>query len=484
MFPRLIELYKWALDKGYEDEATAILKLSAGNPLPINRAQVEDIVDELLDEFMAKMLAYGISPLDMLSVIAGQVRLPEDLALVLASTTVRRQDDVTKERLTIHYQLQFSDNPHLPQGQAGGVIGDPRRVVVLGVNPSPGLIAHISQILDRFPRLGNLRDWDRLLSLPQQLTFFRQMIRGYLIETLRHEEVHARDVLYSHSKQGEVYTITRPGGESLSDISNAKQVDLRSLFINNLTHIATHPLVNISIDIMRIVGSIASGGGTEALERELDELFASVKDIKLQPSIEIFIPARGESQVLAKNGETLRAAGKRLQVDPIRLLVINYNDLFAKVYDVPFIQTYQEIFDLPEDITETILDRPILGNNEIKIIPNYSELYSFDRGFYLLTREESKAHYEQIIYQLEQATNSMSKTDISNIGFKDMLKMSSLIKDYTEAFKKNPVDEIVKTPIYGKTIAQLKDERYRDFINRMHTHWSNNFRDVVKDEDD
>jgi hypothetical protein len=78
----------------------------------------------------------------------------------------------------------------------------------------------------------------------------------------------------------------------------------------------------------------------------------------------------------------------------------------------------------------------------------------------------------------------MSKADISSIAFKDMLQMSALIKDYIEVFKKNPVDEIVKTPIYGKTIAQLKDERYRDFINRMYTHWSINFRDIIKEEND
>jgi len=227
---------------------------------------------------------------------------------------------------------------------------------------------------------------------------------------------------------------------------------------------------------------ISGGLDAQAFESQLDALFTSVKDVKLQAGIEIFIPARGESQALAKNRETLREAAKRLGVDPVRLLVINFNNLFARVHNVPVASTYQDVFDIPSDIKDALLDRPILGNDEIKIIPNYSELYSYDRSFYLLTREESKAHYEQIIYQLEKATSGMSKTDMSNIGFKDMLGMSSLIVEYMNVFKKRPVDEIVKTPIYGKTIARLKDERSRDFINRMYTHWANNFRDIIKED--
>ena len=64
----------------------------------------------------------------------------------------------------------------------------------------------------------------------------------------------------------------------------------------------------------------------------MDAMFASLKNIKLQVGIEIFIPARGESQVLAKDGETLRQAAERLWVDPIRLLVINYNNLFLHCF--------------------------------------------------------------------------------------------------------------------------------------------------------
>jgi len=481
MLSRLINLHKWALSKGLTEAADAILKLSAGNPLPINRALVEDVVDELLEVFMAKMLAYGISPLAMISFVAGQVVMPEDMASVLATTTSRTQEDVTGQELDIEYQLLFSSNPNLPQGQAGGILGESKRTVVLGVNPSPGLQESVGKVLDSYPSIRGPEAWNSAFSLPQQLSIFKEMLRGHLIETLRHEEVHARDVLYPRSRQGEVYTIENSEGESLSDISRKKQVDLRSLFVNNLTHLATHPSLSMTLDIIDVIRNLSQGGQREDLERQMDAMFVSLKDVKLQAGIEIFIPARGESQVLAKNGETLRQAAERLQVDPIRLLVINYNNLFGKL-GAPYAHTYQSIYDIPSANTNMLLDTPILSDDEIRIIPNYSELYSYDRGFYLLTREESKAHYEQIIYQLEQATSGMSKADISSITFKDMLQMSVLIKDYIEVFKKNPVDEIVKTPIYGKTIARLKDERYQDFINRMYTHWTNNFRDITKEE--
>jgi len=94
----------------------------------------------------------------------------------------------------------------------------------------------------------------------------------------------------------------------------------------------------------------------------------------------------------------------------------------------------------------------------------------------LLTREEGKAHYEQIIFQIEEATKDMSPEDISNISFDEMLSMSFLAGDYKTQLEVRPVDKIIKTPIYGKTLERLKQERYKKFLGRMYYHWDTNIR--------
>lgn len=53
--------------------------------------------------------------------------------------------------------------------------------------------------------------------------------------------------------------------------------------------------------------------------------------------------------------------------------------------------------------------------------------------------------------------------------------MSHVAKKYVDLLKEpNPVDSIIKTPIYGKTLDQLKRERYKEFMQRMHYYWSEN----------
>ena len=99
-------------NKGFIEEADVIsllLKQSARKPLPISRGEVEDIVDELLGELGARMLAYNFSPLDVLSIVTGTVEVEEDAASKLAVKTVRTKKDVAGRDITAIYMILFSD---------------------------------------------------------------------------------------------------------------------------------------------------------------------------------------------------------------------------------------------------------------------------------------------------------------------------------------------------------------------------------------
>jgi len=53
-----------------------------------------------------------------------------------------------------------------------------------------------------------------------------------------------------------------------------------------------------------------------------------------------------------------------------------------------------------------------------------------------------------------------------------MIDLSPVAKEYKAVLKPKPVDSIIKTPIDGKTVERLKQERYKDFMQRMWYYWS------------
>ena len=65
MFDKLNALRRWLINRGLKSEAKLVSEAMAGRPLPINRAEVDDIVDELLSELNAKLLAYSINPINI-----------------------------------------------------------------------------------------------------------------------------------------------------------------------------------------------------------------------------------------------------------------------------------------------------------------------------------------------------------------------------------------------------------------------------------
>jgi len=471
MINKIEKLQNWLSNKGFMVESILVaenLKLAMSRPLPVNRAEIVDIVEELLGEIGAKMLAHGIAPLDVLGIITGRVSVGQDVANALAAKTVRQRQDVSGKDITGIYMILFSDNPGLPPGQTGWDKDKSEKVVVLGFNPNISLqeaaMREIGNNMSKLPEI--MGDFNKEFGL------FTRAVKAYFIETLRHEEVHVKDVMKMPARVGERYEVLNPNGESIEDIARKLQVDSRSFLAQNMDTIIQEPSVGVSPErFMNALSGLLSGD-TSAIE----SLYRSIKTKVLPQGLELMIPNRADSQSLSREGDTLKSIAKRENVDVERLLVVNYNNLFSELTGAGPAPTYQQIYDIPQYAKNSFINMELDPESEVKLIPSYNEMYSYDRGFYLLTREEGKAHYEQIIFQIEEATKDMSPEDISNISFDEMLSMSFLAGDYKTQLEVRPVDKIIKTPIYGKTLERLKQERYKKFLGRMYYHWDTNIR--------
>jgi hypothetical protein len=471
MINKIQKLEKWLFDKGFKTESILVaenFKLAMSRPLPINRADVVDIVDELLGELGAKMLAYGFSPLDVLGIITGQVGVSRDVANALAVKATRRKEDVSGNRILVTYMILFSDNPGLPPGQTGWDKDNNEKTVILGFNPNISLQEFaMKEVGSNLSSISNITG-----DFNKEFGIFQRAIKGYLIETLRHEEVHVIDLMSKPPRVGEKYEVLDPNGETIEAIAKKLQVDSRGFLSQNMDAIVREPSIGVTPDrFMRALNGLLSGDSSA-----IESLYRSIKNKPLPQGFILMIPNRAQSQTLSYEGETLKAISEKENVPIERLLVVNYNNLFADRTGTGPSPTYQQIYSLPQYIKNSLINMELDPESEVKMIPSYNELYSYDRGFYLLTREEGKAHYEQIIFQIEEATKHMSKEDIGRLSFQEMLDMSFLAKDYKNHLEVKPVDKIIKTPIYGKTLDRLKEERYKKFLNRMYYHWDTNIK--------
>ena len=117
---KLSSLHIWLHNAGFHKEAEDLIKICAGNPLPIDREQVSDIVDELLEDFITKLLIFQLTPKDILGVIGGTLRFGRDNSIAngLYGKTTRNQLDVTGEEIEIDYILRLTDDPSAPAGAA------------------------------------------------------------------------------------------------------------------------------------------------------------------------------------------------------------------------------------------------------------------------------------------------------------------------------------------------------------------------------
>ena len=106
MIQRIKKLSFWLNNNGFVDEsnfAENLTKESAGKPLPVNRAELVDIIDELLGDLGSKFIAYNLSPLDVLLVATGQMGVPRSTGAALSVEIERRKKDVSGRDISVKY---------------------------------------------------------------------------------------------------------------------------------------------------------------------------------------------------------------------------------------------------------------------------------------------------------------------------------------------------------------------------------------------
>jgi hypothetical protein len=557
MFHAIEKLSSWLFSNGFYTEssfALDLLKVAAGKPLKINRAGVEQIVDDLLSEFSARILAMpGFSPYELYGVLAGQAALddakiaplisnptlhqrmqalsvhgiysrnlprdeqveelekivglykardPEkyrdftvdDLERVYqnsqeqylvnyleSSVTYKDEKDVKGNEIDVTYKLLFSDNPSKPPGVTATRPDDKEKIVILGFNPNSGLIDRVQDYLQ-----NNQQEYHAAMgNIPREIDFFTKSIRPYLVEVLRHEEVHVRDVIPSDPRHAERYQVSDVNGETIEEIARKLEVNPFSLFMINSIQIIEEANIQLSPQMMmRAITELTSGRPSAT-----NSVFDHIKSKKLRKDFKLLVPPRAQSQIRINEREDAQGGGATtdslqdiadrigLKHGAMRLLVVNFNHIFGPRLTmgeggrpIGTAPSYQHILDhIPDHVKQNLINTPLPAGEEVRIVPSYDELYSYDRSFYLLTREESKAHYEQIIYQIEQATEGFSAQQFGLISVEDMINLSSIAKHYRDALKVNTVDELIKTPI--GYLDHLKKERIKTFNQRMYELW-------------
>ena len=105
--------------------------------------------------------------------------------------------------------------------------------------------------------------------------------------------------------------------------------------------------------------------------------------------------------------------------------------------------TYQEIYEIPKRIKDRLFGEEIPPDVEVEIMPSYYDLYTYDRGFYLLTEEEGKANYEEAIFEIEKAIENMSEEEVRALSIYDMMGLTTAHDRYKTELKVNPVDSII-----------------------------------------
>jgi hypothetical protein len=478
----LNHLEAWLDDKGFLIEASQVellTKLSAGKPFPLNKAQIEEIAEDLIEDFGARMLANYLMPIDILNFIAGTSRDPEKVMEVVFGEAHRRSKDITGKELDVKYGL-FLSPPNAGYGGATGKDpGDKDRatssaeVIVL--------LSSRSVDPDKFRRTFGMLYRDHYLAgnFDESFPMFRSLIWDYIVNVLTHEQVHAKDVI-SAPRSKEFHEITDPKNETLDRLSNRYQIDPYKLLTINVQSFNEDPRFSLNpveeIKVNRALRGLRQGN--DSLMYNLYDVF---KSRELPLGYKVILPIRAKSQSLSVKDETIKEYAEKRNLNIDRLLLVNYNNLFASTisrtqnYDYRA-ESYEDAYNLLQNsaLRNYVLSMIVPKGMEIKVIPEYMDIYKMSPEFYILTREESKAHYAQIIIEINDKVKDMGPDERSTLSIEEMIELSPTARKYLLLKKEHPIDNIIKTPIHGEMLGALKKKRFRDFMLRMVYHWQHN----------
>jgi len=183
--------------------------------------------------------------------------------------------------------------------------------------------------------------------------------------------------------------------------------------------------------------------------------------------------SRAASQVVLSEPRSLSDISKSHGIDPERLFLLNFNKLNDSN------EPYEVIYSAPDSYKKRLLNEVLPKDYEVVFTPSYRDLYRNYYDFYLLTREESVAHFNQIRKEIQNELKRLSESQIKDLDFYKFLKLTNTVDLYLEAIKIKPFDKYIKTPFDGKTMDIIKKQRSYDFYNRMYWLWG----DMVKENE-
>ena len=576
------KLSRWLHDNHFQRESLVVLdliKTSAGKPMPINKAELEAIADELLDKVGDKLADMepvdlgegtdrGFSPLDLhdhildltpnyfketnidplvstdpdfaepevLEEIKAVERVYEssldrgerdrklrllskkfnqsaaflkkqyldtrsqNLSDYLETSVVKEKKNIKGDDIRVTYTLVFKDQAPGEADSRGAYDyspEDPSQKFIY-IFYSPNRYLH-NAILRYQEDSGNFSgSTDSGIGFDSKIEMFKESLRTYIVNTLVHEEVHALDIISQDKRNYEKYEVLSPGGESLEQIAKKLEISGDRLFGKNYNKI-----------IEEVAPFIEQSSRRRAIERlqegstlEYDTIYDQVSTELLPEGFRLKVPHRAESQIRIDSvsgplgtrrtrslAEIAKQTGLKGGVE--RLFVINFESLFADSIEGFRFKTYQDIYanfvkgPLYSRLYDKLINLELGEGTEVKLVPSYVELYTFDKGFYVSTKEEFKALITEVMNELSAKLEEDQALDINKIRPEELIRHSRAAQEILEMLQVNPVDELIKTPL--GFLDKLKENRQKMFFSGMnHIHYilKDKFEDIEAQNED
>lgn len=456
---RISDLNKFLKNSGLDAPAKEISfledKFAAGKPLPLNEASIDQVVQELIDGLAAKFLAYGVGPLDVLStVLQGGGRIPSHVIGSLYSTASTNKRNVGKKSINILYVLKFSFDPGDVALSEVHPVDKDRRKIEITLGPNPPFLSEAAKYLEDSGKSMNAQDFF------EQIIIFSNMARPFIERAIYHEETHSLDIVGNQREAESVYKVEQPG-ESIGRILQKLNISFLSFIIDN-QHIFDPMFSTLDYNAIdeALRKKIMFGD-----ERDFNKIESDTKKYVLSAGTPIVLLSRSGSQVVLSKPRSLNDVSKSHGIDPERLFLLNFNKLNDSN------EPYEAIYSAPDSYKKRLLNEVLPKDYEVVFTPSYRDLYRNYYDFYLLTREESVAHFNQIRKEMQNELKRLSESQIKDLDFYKFLKLTNTVDLYLEAIKIKPFDKYIKTPFDGKTMDIIKKQRSKDFYNRMYWLW-------------
>ncbi len=454
----LKSLYTWLEIHGCQKEAADVLdliKTSGVRKLPIDRSAANRIVEELLGELRNKLLklkgvglkgmgGMTFSPLMLHDIIT------EGYPGFFQKTIINPIIDLNKsDAETIEQVLAVSE-------AFKGAESYDEAINRLDV------AAH--RIREKDP--GNNSHIDSWFLEQQATNTMPQNLAEYLnvVVTERTKNIIGDDIIINYLLS---FSDARSGGGDAESSLDKSQTPAENLIV-----IYFHPgSLTLQSSILDYQANHSEASLT--FEEEVESFISSIKTFLTKTIVHEQTHAKDIiSDAVSDKGSTkwsgISAGRKRtlkqvaedsgVKGGPLRLLVTNYNRLFGKQFG--FLRSYQEIYDMFYK-DQVLINKEIPEDKEVILMPSFDELYFYDKAFYTLSREELKAHLNDIETELIDAFTSDPSLDPGVMRPEDMRLLSETAIYIEQISRINPVDSIIKTPL--GFLDKLKAKRKKDF---------------------